>query len=388
MPRDQLALINKLIGAPRPEKLETEPESEQNETGGQDTGKNETGAGNTGAGAGTKAGTGTGTGPRAETGAKTGTATGQDGMHKGQREGTGGSRGSVWHHRGGKGYGSVGARRNRSRSQVVDHKIQAARQSRIPVYVYREGDPENPSVETPEAKRQREAIGEAAEEFVYRQELEKGHKVERMSQGHPGYDIEVIDQQTGELRFIEVKGQDGDWGERGVGLSHRQFQQALENGAAYWLYIVERARSPQPKMTRIQNPVGRITEYRFDSSWAQLAAQSSEIISSELSDHDTLVEHLKAYTEDAVCKRIIDACYQKDLELPVVGYELADEDGVVTGEVELAWPRRRTAVVLSAQNEAGHMLEDWQIFRAEDVPVDLFEFELYGFLSAACESEP
>lgn len=364
LPRDLLSRINELIGAPRAEQQETESDAEQDKSDTKEAAATATGSSASGA----------------STGAAAGTITSQASTRTGRQEGNGGSRsGRPRSGRSGDGSGGVGKRK--SRSQAVNNRIQAAQQSRIPVYVYRENAREMPGEETPEARQRREDIGEAAEKFVYRMELEKGHKAERMPQGHPGYDIEVIDQHTGELRFIEVKGQDGDWGVRGVGLSYRQFQMAQEHGAAYWLYIVERARSSQPKIIPIQNPVGRITEYRFDSSWAQLAAQSSERISPGILDHDTLVDELKSFTESEVCKHIIDACYRKGLDLPEVGYEFADEDGVVIGEVELAWPQCRAAVTLSTQNEASQTLEDWQTFSVENVPEDISEFELYGLLS-------
>jgi hypothetical protein len=163
-------------------------------------------------------------------------------------------------------------------------------------------------------------------------------------------------------------------------LSSKQYQIAVEKGEAYWLYIVERARSPQPKVTPIQNPVGRITEYRFDSSWATLASQSTKRSPAETEDRDTLVDELKTYTTNEVCKGVIDACYRKDLVLPEVGYEFADEDGVVLGEVELAWPDHRTAVVLTEQVPGN---EEWRIFSVEEIPEDDSEFELYGLLTSA-----
>jgi hypothetical protein len=102
--------------------------------------------------------------------------------------------------------------------------------------------------------------------LVMEAERRSGRQPTEMSHEHPGYDIESVDT-TGEMRYIEVKSTADVWGARGVGLSRRQFDTATELGAAYWLYVVERAGSPGAVIYRIQDPARRAGQFFFDDGW-------------------------------------------------------------------------------------------------------------------------
>ncbi len=94
--------------------------------------------------------------------------------------------------------------------------------------------------------------------------------VQRMPRNHEGYDLES--QSGDEIRYIEVKSTKGAWGLRGVKTTYPQYQSALEKDPAWWLYIVEYAKQPDKTVIdRIPNPFHRITEFRFDDGWCDIA---------------------------------------------------------------------------------------------------------------------
>ena len=78
-----------------------------------------------------------------------------------------------------------------------------------------------------------------------------------MAQTHPGYDIISRNPLTGEDRFIEVKGVNGEWNQTGVGLSRLQFSNAQDYGDRYWLYVVEFVSDPQrwPRLSEQLPPI-------------------------------------------------------------------------------------------------------------------------------------
>ncbi len=84
---------------------------------------------------------------------------------------------------------------------------------------------------------------------------------------NPGFDLLERDDGGAPMRWVEVKAMSGDWGTRPVTLTHTQFEHAREKGAAYWLYVVERASSDDPSVLKIQDPAGRASTYTFDEGW-------------------------------------------------------------------------------------------------------------------------
>ncbi|MBY0527475.1 MAG: hypothetical protein K2R98_29030 [Gemmataceae bacterium] len=57
------------------------------------------------------------------------------------------------------------------------------------------------------------------------------------------------------------------------------------------------------------------------------------------------LEELLSYCNER-CREFIRSCATKSLPLPVVGYELADEEGPVSADAELAWSSQRVVVLL------------------------------------------
>ena len=112
------------------------------------------------------------------------------------------------------------------------------------------------------------AVEVVARAAVCAYEMERGRIAEPMPQTHPGYDIISVDRATGENRFIEVKGINGEWNQTGVGLSRLQFSNAQDFGNGYWLYVVEFVSDPQHiRVLPICSPASQVTAFMFDSGW-------------------------------------------------------------------------------------------------------------------------
>jgi hypothetical protein len=119
-----------------------------------------------------------------------------------------------------------------------------------------------------------DAIGDAAVDYVFGIEERAGRQPVKMDHDNEGFDILGKDP-DGQPRYIEVKGIDGAWGETGVGLTRSQFQCAQKERRRFWLYVVENACSESPTLHCISDPAAQITQYRFDTGWKSLAANTA-----------------------------------------------------------------------------------------------------------------
>jgi len=114
------------------------------------------------------------------------------------------------------------------------------------------------------------AVEAVTREAVCAYEKERGRVAEQMAQTHPGYDIISRNPVTGEERFIEVKGVNGEWNQTGVGLSRLQFSNAQDYGDRYWLYVVEFAADPEHiRVHPIRSPATQVTAFMFDGNWRE-----------------------------------------------------------------------------------------------------------------------
>lgn len=112
------------------------------------------------------------------------------------------------------------------------------------------------------------AVEAVSREAVCAYESARGRVPEQMAQTHPGYDIISRNPETGEDRFIEVKGVNGEWNQGGVGLSRLQFSNAQDYGDRYWLYVVEFASDTEHmRVHPIQSPATQVTTFMFDGNW-------------------------------------------------------------------------------------------------------------------------
>jgi hypothetical protein len=66
------------------------------------------------------------------------------------------------------------------------------------------------------------------------------------------------------------------------------------------------------------------------------------------------------------CGGLLDACQKAGTAAPVVGYELANAAGRVTGQAELAWPAAKVAVLLGDESAAAFKQAGWQAFGPAD----------------------
>jgi hypothetical protein len=117
------------------------------------------------------------------------------------------------------------------------------------------------------------AVEVVARAAVCTYEKARGRVAEQMAQTHPGYDIISRNPLTGEDRFIEVKGVNGEWNQTGVGLSRLQFSNAQDYGDRYWLYVVEFVSDPQHiSVHAIRSPATQVTSFMFDGNWRDAVA--------------------------------------------------------------------------------------------------------------------
>ncbi len=117
------------------------------------------------------------------------------------------------------------------------------------------------------------AVEVVARAAVCAYEKARGRVAEQMAQTHPGYDIISRNPLTGEGRFIEVKGVNGEWNQTGVGLSRLQFSNAQDYGDRYWLYVVEFVSDPEhTRVHAIRSPATQVTSFMFDGNWRDAVA--------------------------------------------------------------------------------------------------------------------
>jgi Protein NO VEIN, C-terminal len=130
-----------------------------------------------------------------------------------------------------------------------------------------------PSCLSDEERGREKALGDAAVERVCEFEREMGRLPFTHSHSNPGFDVES--RTPGDLaatRTIEVKGICGRWTALGVKVSPTQFEAARTLGDQFWLYVVEHADEADRAIVHpIPNPFAKVTEYRFDHGWRQLA---------------------------------------------------------------------------------------------------------------------
>ncbi len=146
---------------------------------------------------------------------------------------------------------------------------QQRQQQRLISYVSGPRDDTMPDDTNLEGSEQRRLIGDAAVKAVIDYELRNGRNAKSMDHTNRGYD--VLSGSDGEKRYIEVKGTEGVWGERGITLTPAQFNFKKENPELdFWLYVVENV-FIDPRIYMIQNPSSKVDRFAFDSGWKQVA---------------------------------------------------------------------------------------------------------------------
>lgn len=257
-----------------------------------------------------------------------------------------------------------------ARSQNTASNINQVRRNRLMSYVLSDLTESNCDVDNTDSYDQseyRKKLGEKAELIVLEDLKVKGYLAERMPANNPGYDIEAENPETGELLFIEVKGDSHGWSDKGVGISARQYHAATDKKGSYYLAVVDNLASAPSAPIYICDPVSCITEYRFDSGWAELAAPIKTV--SKGTPEKSALENMLQYTDQAECHSLLKYCDQMNYPLPDIGTELQDEKGkVVLENIELLWENERVIVFIDSDsfNDAQDYRNDWHVFLAED----------------------
>ena len=167
--------------------------------------------------------------------------------------------------------GASRQRRASARSASSSGSARRTKQSRHHTFVYAEHEPVMEDDDKDEGTSARaQSIGRAAELKVIAYERQEGRTPDHYGGNNEGFDI-VSTTTDGSKRYIEVKGIDGPWGERGVALTAPQYEMALEQGSSYWLYVVEFALDDEKaSITSIPNPAGAVMRYVFDVGWKNI----------------------------------------------------------------------------------------------------------------------
>ena len=133
-----------------------------------------------------------------------------------------------------------------------------------------------------ELQELREATDEAAIKYVVVKERDEGRVPIVMDHSNPGFDIDSKDTNGNTVRYIEVKGLSGEWGERGVTMSNVQFDHARSQKDRAWLYVVEFATDlRRQKLWRIQDPASKANKFGFDHGWRQAGDEAPAPIPAE-----------------------------------------------------------------------------------------------------------
>lgn len=177
------------------------------------------------------------------------------------------------------------------------------------------------------------AVEVIARDAVCAYERERGRVPEQMAQTHPGYDIISRNPVTGEDRFIEVKGVNGEWNQTGVGLSRLQFSNAQDYGDRYWLYVVEFVSDQEHiRIHPIQSPATQVTAFMFDGNWR-------DAVTEERADPSALfIPGARVQHQDMGCGEIWDVVTRGNTKLLTI---LFDGKSQATPHVTLNLHRMR-----------------------------------------------
>ena len=117
------------------------------------------------------------------------------------------------------------------------------------------------------------ALAAAALATVLAIEQSEGRQPTAADAATAGYQV-VSREPDGQSRYLIIKGLPGDWTVAGVGLSRTEFLTAQKLGPHAWLYVIEKSNCGAPILHAIQDPAGKINQYRLDHGWKGLAVYS------------------------------------------------------------------------------------------------------------------
>ena len=261
------------------------------------------------------------------------------------------------------GAGSPANRRDGSTRESSNNTNGEPKQQTAPSVGYRlfsYVESENTHDRTEKEAREDASFGQKAETFVKQWLHKEGFQnVEMYGGNNKGFDIQAINPDTGELIFVEVKGQRSAWNRTGIALSQSQMEKCLQEGDSYWLIVVENLLTT-PTIHKFVNPAKLIDRYYFDSNWSKVA----ELLKAEESPEIALDD---LFFDDSV-KSIYEMIIKDSIALPEVGYEISNESFEVVAELELAWPDEKVGVYIEPPegNVAG-----WRLLSADEISKDI-----------------
>lgn len=153
-------------------------------------------------------------------------------------------------------------------------------------------DADDPERLTQEKRRE---TGDRGVEIVLEYEKQQGRSaiaMDKLWYNNPGYDVQSkqdapdpncrwyqsTDETDGSVRYIEVKSFKGAWPQGGARLSRRQFWFGLEQGAQFWLYVVEHVDTPgKRKIYCILDAAREVKSFYFDPGWKEMAQTFGEV---------------------------------------------------------------------------------------------------------------
>lgn len=203
-------------------------------------------------------------------------------------------------------------------------------------------------------------FGNKAELYVKQWLSEQGlMNIELLGGVNKGFDIQAVRPETGEVIFVEIKGQRGHWNRTGVALSKSQMEKCLEARDNYWLVVVENLLS-KPVIHKFVNPASLIDRYYFDSNWAKIADFFRPSESQQIDLDDLFF--------DEASKLLYQYFQQHKIPLPEVGFEISNDRFEVIAELEFAWPELRLGIYTDVLQE---QIEGWTLYSVAAVKADL-----------------
>ena len=222
------------------------------------------------------------------------------------------------------------------------------------------------------------------QEFGYKAELyvrdwlkDKGYEVELFGGTNKGFDLTAIDPNTGELKFVEVKGIRGNWNRTGVAISQSQMEKCLQEADNYWFIVVENMLS-KPVMHEFVNPAKLIDRYYFDGNWSKISEKSIITIEPQKIDIDDLI-----FDDD--CKLIYKNILEENIKIPEIGFELSDDRFEVIAELEFAWADEKIGIYIE---EPLTKPEGWNLYSIEEVQADFSILEKQNLVNKDDECYP
>jgi len=267
------------------------------------------------------------------------------------------------------------SRISRAKSGTINRKTNTVRRNRMVSYVVNKLNETRKNGDNKEKARARKEQGDITEKIVFDDLSGKGYEVKRMPEGNAGYDLEVINPESGELYYIEVKSVAFQWSELGVGISVSQYEFAREKGDSFILAIVDNLANVHSDPIYIINPVALITEYRFDHMWSKVSTNLKTI---ETEYIENVVQELMSLTDSERCKELINHCDKNNYPLPDVGIEISNDDGeVIFEDIELGWEQEKIAIVLGEIDKSILLDSDWDFYSEDDEEIESILEEVF-----------